>query len=72
MEALTGIYYFANRTGRNSRKRVKSEGTHRPWTVTFVCLSDKNCLKVPTAEEKEILLKAGLALKKIQITSKDN
>ncbi|XP_052237909.1 uncharacterized protein LOC127849229 [Dreissena polymorpha] len=63
---------FANRTGRNSRKRVKSEGKHRPWTVTFVCLTDKNCSKVPTAEVKEMLLKAGLGFKKIQFTSEDN
>lgn len=60
------------RSGRSSRKRANAEGKHRPWTVTSVCLSDKNCSKVPTADVKETLLKAGLGCKKIQFNSDDN
>ena len=62
---------FSSHSGKSSRKR-NAEGKHRPWTMTAVCLSDKNCLKVPTADVKETLQKAGLGCKKIQFDSEEN
>ncbi|XP_061171814.1 uncharacterized protein LOC133181305 [Saccostrea echinata] len=40
--------------------------SYRGWTVSVMCLSDKNSTRVPTADEKELLLKAGLGLKKMK------
>ncbi|XP_061188056.1 uncharacterized protein LOC133196140 [Saccostrea echinata] len=43
----------------------------RSWTVSVMCLSDKNCNFVPNSEVKECLLKAGLGLKKIKFNVND-
>lgn len=49
--------------------RKKEKG--RSWTVSVLCLSDKNCSFVPNSEVKEYLLKAGLGMKKIRFNVKD-
>lgn len=40
----------------------------RTWTMQFLCLSDRNQQKAPSPVEKEILNKAGLGFKKIQLS----
>lgn len=56
----------------NSRSRRKTKtiktGT---WTTTFVCLANKGQAKVPSVTEKQILFKAGLGCKKIQMSILD-
>ena len=58
---------FGRRKGEITRKEKKGEG----WTAQFVSMSDKDSLKTPTVEEKEILRKAGLGLKKIRLSNND-
>ena len=56
-------------TGRSrSKKRARNE----TWTMTFCCLSDRTADHWPSAIEKEILNKAGLGVKKLQIGKNDN
>uniref|UniRef100_A0A8W8NRB8 HECT domain-containing protein n=1 Tax=Magallana gigas TaxID=29159 RepID=A0A8W8NRB8_MAGGI len=43
----------------------------RTWTATFICLADRNQMKVPTSMEREVLFKAGLGYKKIQLCEED-
>lgn len=43
----------------------------RTWTMTVVCLADKESSRVPSSAEKEILLKAGLGTRKIQFLTSD-
>ncbi|KAJ8313279.1 hypothetical protein KUTeg_009168 [Tegillarca granosa] len=48
---------YASQTGnKNGRKKGKCI---RGWTFNFICLSNKSSSTVPTATEKEILIKAG-------------
>ncbi|KAK3083721.1 hypothetical protein FSP39_002007 [Pinctada imbricata] len=57
------------RTGNStagSSKRSRTSSAKRGWTVSVICLSDKDTCKVPTSDEKEVLYKAGLGLKKIK------
>ena len=44
----------------------------RTWTAQFVCLADTWASRVPTANEKQILARAGLGLKKIVLDLEDN
>ena len=69
---VDNIVNASSGSGRSSRKKTNAEGRSRTWTVTVVCLSDKNCSKVHKAELKETLLKAGLGCKRIQLSSEDN
>lgn len=39
--------------------------------MTIVCLADKNAKKIPTAEEKDVLFRAGLGANKIQFELDD-
>ncbi|XP_061171879.1 uncharacterized protein LOC133181380 [Saccostrea echinata] len=50
---------------------TKHQKVARTWTVTVVCLADKEALKVPSSSEKDILFKAGLGTRKIQFLSSD-
>lgn len=60
--------FFLNHAGLpTERKKEKC----RSWTVSVLCLSDKNCSFVPNSEVKEYLLKAGLGMKKIRFNVKD-
>lgn len=43
----------------------------RTWTATFICLAERNQMKVPTSMEREVLFKAGLGYKKIQLCEED-
>ncbi|XP_065934567.1 uncharacterized protein [Magallana gigas] len=43
----------------------------RTWTMTVVCLADKESSRVPSSAEKEILFKAGLGTRKIQFLTSD-
>lgn len=58
------LYHAGICTGRKKEKG-------RSWTVSVLCLSDKNCSFVPNSEVKEYLLKAGLGMKKIRFNVKD-
>lgn len=70
---LKEIYYFNHQdlgpTHHNQEKLVgkkKKHNNERTWTGTFVCLSDKDTERVPTAVEKNELVKAGLGPKRVQ------
>lgn len=54
----------------DSSKIPRTRGT-RTWTVTVVCLADTNAKKIPSVEEKTVLMKAGLGAKKIQFNLDD-
>lgn len=58
------LYHAGICTGRKKEKG-------RSWTVSVLCLSEKNCSFVPNSEVKEYLLKAGLGMKKIRFNVKD-
>lgn len=51
----------------DSSKIPRTRGT-RTWTVTVVCLADTNAKKIPSVEEKTVLMKAGLGVKKFSLT----
>ena len=66
--------------GKKLQKRksgVTDNAYNRPkkkkntWTVTVVCLAEKNAKNVPTPLEKEKLFRAGLGPRKIQFLSDD-
>lgn len=66
--------------GKKLQKRksgVTDNAYNRPkkkkntWTVTVVCLAEKNAKNVPTPLEKEKLFRAGLGPQKIQFLSDD-
>ena len=54
-------------TDQHKKKKVKSKS----WTVTVVCLAEKDATQVPTSLEKERLFRAGLGPRKIQFLSTD-
>ncbi|CAC5360330.1 unnamed protein product [Mytilus coruscus] len=68
------IFYFNQQDHQlgpthQSRKvngKKKKQCNERTWTGTFVCLSDKDTERVPTAVEKYELVKAGLGPKRVQ------
>ncbi|XP_071147376.1 uncharacterized protein [Mytilus edulis] len=53
------------------KSKKKAKHTNRTWTVTVVCLSNKNADKVPSPSEKDNLFKAGLGSKKIKFHADD-
>lgn len=54
------------------KKKSKASGTNsRSWTVTVVCLADKEAKTVPSPTEREILFKAGLGHRKIRFQTDD-
>ncbi|CAC5359836.1 unnamed protein product [Mytilus coruscus] len=53
------------------KSKKKAKYTNRTWTVTVVCLSNKNADKVPSPTEKDNLFKAGLGSKKIKFHADD-
>ncbi|CAB3983996.1 leucine-rich repeat-containing DDB_G0290503 isoform X1, partial [Paramuricea clavata] len=50
----------------------KKEGRKRTWTGNFMCLADRLASRVPSADEKQILQKAGLGIKKITFAADDD
>ena len=52
-----------------SRGKKKKEKT---WTGKFLCLSDRQKNRAPTAEEKAVLQRNGLGFRKIQFLSSDS
>ncbi|CAG2213685.1 unnamed protein product [Mytilus edulis] len=49
------------------KKKSKASGTNsRSWTVTVVCLADKEAKTVPSPTEREILFKAGLGFPQLK------
>jgi hypothetical protein len=70
---------FMGRKGKRSRianktftanKKTRGKAI-RNWTVTVVCLADKDATSIPTAQQKEIYFKAGMAPKKICFSLND-
>ncbi|KAL3843283.1 hypothetical protein ACJMK2_021225 [Sinanodonta woodiana] len=55
-------------TQASSRRNTKG----RTWTVTFVCLADRNACKVPSTSQKSVLQRAGLGPKKITFQGTDS
>ncbi|XP_033748894.1 uncharacterized protein LOC117333620 [Pecten maximus] len=62
---------FSGRSGRKAN-RAKCKTRARGWTVSAICLSDKDQDKVPSSDIKEQLFKAGLGLKKIRLDMNDD
>lgn len=60
---------YSNGNAFASRGKKKKEKT---WTGKFLCLSDRQKNRVPTAEEKAVLQRNGLGFKKIQFLSSDS
>ena len=66
-----------NRTNTRAAARSATSANRRapkshPWTPTFFCLADYTASKTPSAMEKQILFKAGLGLKKIELDLQDD
>ena len=59
------------RSSRSGTTR-KREGRKRTWNGNFLCLADRHATRVPSAEEKQILQKAGLGIKKITFEYNDD
>ena len=51
--------------GRKTNKNKRLQRIRRTWTVSVMCLSGKDTSRCPSAEEKEILFKAGLGMKRV-------
>lgn len=58
-------------TSRSGTENIPRQRGMRTWSVSVLCLADKNAKKIPTAEEKEMLFRAGLGVKKIQFELDD-
>ena len=70
-----GVTPRGHSKNRNANKRkhpTSSKVRSRPWTAQFVCLASRFQLKVPNANEKSYLLKAGLGFKKIKLDLDDD
>lgn len=61
-------------TGRTSRRgdRKKKAVARRTWTVSFVCVADRYQARIPSSTDKQVLLHAGLGLKKIKLDLEDD
>lgn len=62
--------FASGRTSTSVSSKVKKKKP-RTWTAHFICLADRNQNKVPTSLEREILFKAGLGYKRIQLCEED-
>lgn len=74
--AATSSRSAASALFRPSRSRfstsTQKRGKKKTWTGTFLCMADKNTVKVPNSTEKIVLQKAGLGVKRIQFSLDDN
>ena len=61
-----------NASGLRSGPTRKKEGRKQTWTGNFLCLGDRHATRVPSANEKQILQKAGLGIKKITFEYDDD
>ena len=61
-------------TGCSSRRgdRKKKAVARRTWTVGFVCVADRYQARIPSSTDKQVLLHAGLGLKKIKLDLEDD
>lgn len=62
---------FGPTRSRSTSRARKMKSKQRTWTGKFLCLADKDSNSSPTVDEKIVLLKAGLGVKKIQFTTDD-
>ena len=69
---LFNIRSSSSARGSRSGTVRKKEGRKRTWTGNFLCLADRNAARVPSANEKQILQKAGLGIKKITFQYDDD
>lgn len=60
-----------SRTPNNINDNKREKGS-RSWTVTVVCVPDKDATKPPTTQQKEVNFKAGLGEKRICFSLDDN
>ena len=54
------------------RYSIATKTKPRPWTGNFMCLANKFSTRIPNAEEKDLLTKAGLGYKKIKLDLEDS
>ena len=69
---LFNIRSNLNASGSRSGPTRKKEGRKRTWTGNFLCLDDRHGTRVPSANEKQIVQKAGLGIKKIPFEYDDD
>ena len=70
------FYFFFRGRGQYQSLLARESGTQKKtgastWTGQFMCLSSPYTSKVPNSQEKQILYKAGLGMKKIKFFSGD-
>lgn len=63
---------FENDSADSASVRTNKRQSKRTWTTTVVCLADKTTTKLPSAEEKDVLFRAGLGTKRVQFEVDDN
>lgn len=68
----TATALFRPSRSRYSTLYSQKRSVKKTWTGTFLCMADKNAVKVPNSTEKIILQKAGLGVKRIQFCFDDN
>lgn len=61
-----------NLRGRRRPGVASVSNRGRTWTANFVCLADTDASYVPSTQEKEILNRAGLGMKKITLNYEDD
>lgn len=64
--------FSSRRTQPRNRSTGKRSNSSRSWTPQFFCLANREAAKVPTANEKQELIRAGLGLKKIKLELEDD
>ena len=60
-----------SRNARSGRGTGTARRKGQPWTPQFVCLANRFSTKVPSNTEKQILMEAGLGIKKIKLDLED-
>ena len=63
-----------NQLSRNNQRSTSlpTKQRKRQWTVNFVCLADRLSIRVPNANEKQVLHAVGLGNKKIKLDMDDD
>lgn len=64
--------FFENDSAYSASVRTNKRQSKRTLTTTVVCLADKTTTKLPSAEEKDVLFRAGLNTKRVQFEVDDN
>ena len=55
-------------SGRGGKRKLSSRMI---WTASFVCLASRHQSRIPSSTEKQVLLHAGLGMKKINLDLED-